>query len=352
MIVLCKALREQGIDAQALHFRKRGYEPDLILHLQQADPADHNSIKQRFLKQAVEEIDIFHFHYGTTFFEDFSDLEYLKKRGKVLIMQHRGSDARRLSIARNAGNPFVQVKRSERYSEETIVRNLKRFSTVIDHAVVADHELAGHVQGYYKHVHLIRQAIDLPQFAPTYPQPGNERPFIIHAPTHQNVKGTDYVLRAIERLRHEGYAFEFDVVRNKKHKEALRLYKRADIVIDQLLIGSFGIFSLEAMALGKPVLCFVRDDLVQHYPPGLPIVNANPMTIYEQLRLLITAPGRREQLGRMGRAYVETYYKPSIAAGRLAGLYRQLMRDQRGAGRHGAHRWTQRDRRGEGDGDA
>ena len=38
---------------------------------------------------------------------------------------------------------------------------------------------------------------------------------------------------------------------------------KADVIVDQLRCGSHGVFAVEAMATGKPVLCYIRDELVE-----------------------------------------------------------------------------------------
>ena len=47
---------------------------------------------------------------------------------------------------------------------------------------------------------------------------------------------------------------ELDIVEGVPHDEARERYARADIVVDQLNAGWHGVFALEAMALGKPVV--------------------------------------------------------------------------------------------------
>ena len=76
---------------------------------------------------------------------------------------------------------------------------------------------------------------------------------------------------------------------NKKlsNKEARKRYETADILIDQLLAGWYGGLAVELMALGKPVICYIREDDLKYIPKEmrdeLPIINAN--TLYTQARL-------------------------------------------------------------------
>lgn len=326
MIVMCDGLRKIGVDALSCHFRQRSVpqRPDHCLHLERMSASERKRTRRRFFEKAVKTYDIFHFHFGQTFFRDASDLPLLKKMGKKMVMQHRGSDVRMLSVARSFHNPWVRVKEGKKREEEEIRKRLRLLSKHIDHAIVADHELLSYIEPYYKHIHLLRQFIDLSQFDPLYPSVKTREPLVIHAPTHKYVKGTEFVLQAIEQLRRDGLSFKFQLIEKLTQEEAYRRYREADIIIDQLLQGSFGVVSLEAMALGKPVICYIRNDLIPTYPQPLPIVNANPRTVYEKLKTLITKPELRRSLGEQGRKYVVDHHNWIAQAKQLKEIYDKL----------------------------
>ncbi|MFS0723256.1 glycosyltransferase [Paenibacillus sp. 1P07SE] len=326
MIEMCTALRQIGVQATSCHFRQRSVplQPDCCLHLERLSREERQKAREIWLEKAVRQYDVFHFHFGQTFFEDLSDLRYLKQLGKKLVVQHRGSDVRMLSIARTQDNPYVRVKSGLRRSEEAICRRLRALSRYIDHAIVADHELLAYIKPFYKHVHLLRQSITIAKFAPAFPAKDNPKPLIVHAPTNEYVKGTEYVLKAVTRLKARGLDFNFELVQNLPHKAAIAKYRQADLIIDQLLQGSCGVFSLEGMALGKPVVCYIRDELKGTYPPGLPLISASPDTIYSTLKRLIRNPELRERRGRAGRRYIEQYYESEGRARELKSIYELL----------------------------
>lgn len=326
MIEMCEALRQIGVDATSCHFRQHNVplHPDECLHLERLSHTDRMKKREAFLAEAVKHYDIFHFHFGETFIKDRSDLEFLKKHGKKLVVQHRGSDVRMLSIARSFDNPYARVKTGRRREEKQIVNKLKSLSKYIDHAIVADHELRPYIHNYYKNIHELRQFITLDKFSPQYPLKQNNKPLIVHAPTNHYLKGTEYVLQAIERMRRKGLLFDFQLIEGLTHEEAIRSYRKADIIIDQLLQGSFGVFGLEGMALGKPVICYIRDKLKDKYPSDLPIVSANPATCYDELKQLVRKPDLRHTLGIAGREYVEKYYDSRKLAEELKEIYKKL----------------------------
>lgn len=110
--------------------------------------------------------------------------------------------------------------------------------------------------------------LDITDWVPVASTPG-PTPIVIHAPSHRGAKGTAHILEAVDRLKAEGVAFEFVLVEKLSNTEARKLYERADLVVDQLLAGWYGGFAVEAMALGKPVICYLRDsDLGCRRPCG------------------------------------------------------------------------------------
>lgn len=320
---LAHALRAKGVDATSCSLRSHHYSylADQCLNFDQYPPEKADELRKAFFNEAIEKYDIFHFHFGETFFPDRSDLEILKKLGKKMIVHHRGSEVRMLSAAKSFNNPYVRVKRS--WPEEKVRSNLEFLSKYFDQAIVNDYELWSYVQPYYKKVHVVPHTIDLSQFTPHYPSL-KERPLIVHAPSRRDTKGTEFVLTAVDKLKKKGLNFEFQLIEGLSHEEALKLYQKATIVIDQLQIGAYGHLSIEAMAMGKPVICYIRDDLVGKYPQELPIISANPSNIFNVLKNLLRQPKSWETVGIQGRRYVETYHSYDKIAETLINIYNEI----------------------------
>ena len=71
-----------------------------------------------------------------------------------------------------------------------------------------------------------------------------------------------------------------------------RRYRDADIVVDQLLAGWYGGFAVEAMALGKPVIAYLRESDLHHVPAGdargVAADPSHPTSIYDVLKDWLT----------------------------------------------------------------
>jgi glycosyltransferase involved in cell wall biosynthesis len=90
---------------------------------------------------------------------------------------------------------------------------------------------------------------------------------IVHAPTNRIIKGTDYILSAVRALQ-KRYPdkIELRLVERLGNEEAINIYMGADIIIDQLRIGWYGAFAVEAMAMCKPVIAYINEDDLRYVP--------------------------------------------------------------------------------------
>ena len=156
------------------------------------------------------------------------------------------------------------------------------------------------------------------KYAPSYPAESPSGPLrIVHAPNHRMFKGTRFLEAAVEELRRDGEIVELVMVERMSNEEALNVYRTADVIFDQCLIGSHGYFGLEAMALGKPVMCSVRKDEYVLAPTECPAIRVLPETIAPTLRSLIRDRQALRRIGIKGRNYVEKYYSVEAFSGRL-----------------------------------
>lgn len=321
---LARALRGKKVNATSVSFYSTNpydYLADIRLGLNEYNSREKEKKRKEFFHKALKQYDTFHFHFGETFYPDKRDLKVLKAAGKKLIMQHRGSEVRSLKKAKSFNNTFVKTKPS--WTEEKIHKNLTLLSKYIQTAVVLDYELLPYVKPYYKNVIVLPRIIEETRIKPQFPDSKN-KPLVIHAPSNREIKGTEFILAAVDKLRDEGFEFDFKLIEKLPRKEAMKIYEDSTIVIDQLRIGAFGNFSLEAMAMGKPVICYIRPDLVGKYSSDLPIINANPDNIYEVLKNTLTENEKWAEIGRKGRQYVEKHHNADLVINKLLKIYAKL----------------------------
>ena len=127
---------------------------------------------------------------------------------------------------------------------------------------------------------VVPPGIDLSEYAPR-PPTDRRAPVVVHAPSSRRRKGTEHVIAACEQL-----PVDLQIVEGLHHDEARKLYEGADIVVDQLNAGWYGLFAIEAMALGKPVVTFLHDEAVARtedaFGTTVPIVSATAETLADR----------------------------------------------------------------------
>jgi hypothetical protein len=150
-----------------------------------------------------------------------------------------------------------------------------------------------------------------------------DRPLRIgHAPSNRAVKGTELILDALNDLKVTGFKFELVLVEGVSNIEAKEIYKTIDVLVDQLFAGWYGGLAVELMALGKPVIAYIRQDDLHFLPDqmraDLPIIQAEPNTIREVLKTILRMP-RAEilEIAKRSRAYVEMWHDPIQIAQRI-----------------------------------
>ena len=261
------------------------------------------------------------------------ELNLYRLAGIPMMVHYQGDDARQgdESIARFKVNIAANVEAgyydasSDRFKRR-MIRRMARYCEAI-YAANPDllHVLpTGTTFVPYSH-------ISLAEWAPIYPAADGIAPLRIgHAPSHRQVKGTDLVLRAIEALRAEGHQLEIVLVEGQSHEAAKRLYESMDVLVDQLYAGWYGGLAVEAMALGKPVLVYIRESDLYLVPEAmaleLPFVRVDPDTILDGLRTVATMPrSELHALGRRSRAFVERWHDPIKIAGDMKLAYEEAL---------------------------
>jgi glycosyltransferase involved in cell wall biosynthesis len=163
------------------------------------------------------------------------------------------------------------------------------------------------------------------RFAPRFPDPQARGPLrIVHAPNHPEFKGTRFLIEAVEELRREGHEIDLQLVQKVPNAQAVEIYRSADLIFDQCLVGFHGYFAIEAMAMGKPVLTYIRKREYLLHPEECPLQSASAGELTERLRELVRDRSRLHELGRAGRRYVEKHFTLEAFAGRMQRAYNEI----------------------------
>ena len=290
-----QALRRRGVDARLVVFERYRLHPEADWSLDRRGGFLRRQATQwRALLRLLPQTDVFHFYFGLTLVPQSLQFPILRALRKKSVFHYLGSDIRgktpaELSFGKKAGAEIVGSYDAVRW--------------------VPDAEV-------------IPPGIDLTTVTPAPPS-GRSRPVIVHAPSSRRRKGTEHVIAACD-----GLDADLQIVEGLHHEEAFERYRDADIVVDQLHAGWYGLFAIECMALGKPVVTFLHDQAVRRTEEAfgieVPIVSATVETLRERLRTLVADGSERRRIGLASRAYVERVHDLEQIADRLLGLYSRL----------------------------
>jgi glycosyltransferase involved in cell wall biosynthesis len=290
-----QALRRRGVDARLVVFNRYELHPEADWSLERRGGFLHRQATQwRALARLLPQTDVFHFVFGLTLVPQAAQFPLLRLFRKKSVMQYLGSDIRgktpeQLAYGKKAGAEIVGSYDAIRWVPEARV---------------------------------IPPGIDLSRISPVPPS-GRARPVVLHAPSSRRRKGTEQVIAALE-----GLDADLEIVEGLHHDEAFERDRNADIVVDQLNAGWYGLFAIECMALGKPVVTYLHDEAVRRtneaFGTDVPLVSATAETLRERLRPLIADAAERRRVGAASRAYVERVHDLDRVTDRLLDVYARL----------------------------
>lgn len=329
--------------------RKNGVESTVLIR----DPSQYNDFCDILIKQPKSRVlatlknmtfcvlnahkyDVIHYSWGQMLiqYQRFGlfgwDLRYFKKRGKVIAVTFQGSDARQADyclehhditfytpedVEAQRANDRFKRRRIEFYAKNADLI----YSTNPDLLAVLPEN--ARFRPYTK--------LQIQDWVPVYSDYEKKQTVIIHAPTKQKVKGTQFVLDAVNRLKSEGYDIDFRLLQNIPNKQVIDFYREADLVIDQLMVGWFGGFAVECMALGKPVMAYLREEDLKYIPEQMrremPVINVNADTIYSVLKRTLDNKSQLADTARAGRAFCEKWMNSEKIAAEIICDYQRVI---------------------------
>ena len=144
-------------------------------------------------------------------------------------------------------------------------------------------------------------------------------PLVVHAPSNPVLKGTSAVEEALQPFIDAG-RIEYRRVSGLPPQDAARLVRSADIVIDQVLLGLYGVLACEALASGAVVLGLVGSAIRDRVDDTIPIVETTPLTVGARLEEVLAGLTELQAAASARRAYVERWHDGSESARVLQGF--------------------------------
>jgi len=333
--ILSAEMQSNGVEAYSVNIVREAafaYEKDIAFpyRVGAIDP-------KHLLYWAARRFEIFHFYFRTTANyvtdgsvskEIFQDVHILRALGCKVIMHFRGTEARLQSVFER-NNAFAWSGDEDPFpGGDTLRKNiLKRADGLFYKLLVTDPEL----QSYVENSMVLQRAIDFKKIDvilgehKSSPQKSSDKKIrIAHAPSRRALKGTKIVLDVIQKLIDQGMDIELDVIEQVTNIEALNRMAQADLVIDQMRIGWYGVLAVEAMALGKPTIAYIRNDLVDKLEPDCPIIKSNPDSFMDDLSALLRDKKKLAAIGVKSRKFAKRYHCSKVVAKKATEIYDTL----------------------------
>jgi glycosyltransferase involved in cell wall biosynthesis len=314
-----EGLRSIGVDVEVVLWAQSpfGYEAGRVVS---------RLGRVRYALSAPFRRDVFHYQYGSTWLRTL-DAWWARLLRRTLVVTYHGDDCRIPSVARERFPARARVVPPDR--ECWARRRLRALGAVADAALVADLELASYVQPYFRRVYVTPLPLHSdPSAAPAPREPGP--PVVLHAASDPLVKGTDTIREAVERVAAR-VPLEFRLLTGVPYDEVARELQRAEVVVDQLNSVTSGVFALEALRLGVPVLGEYDPQALAPYQRDLPVVRVSPVTLEDELETLVRDGELRRKIGAAGPPYVARNHDPVRVAETLLEIYAHARRSARGS---------------------
>jgi len=307
MQLLAESFRKRWIHATSVAYNIdfRGYQNDINL----SGKGIKGSFKRLFFFIfAIIHYDIFHFFWGVSLLSIWRfhliDLPILKLFNKKIVVHFRGLDVvdikhfdylRRVARGENITPPPM--------SRPDQQKKLKKWIKYADEILVSEPDLFDVVPKG----RISPQVINMKYWKPVKKVSRKEIFRIVHAPSSRRKKGTDFIEESIQKLREEGYNIELLMAENLPFHKIKDIYAMADIGIDQVLYGWHGKVSVELMAMGIPVLCYINPNYAKHRL-DLPIINCNIQNLADIIRDCIDGKYNLEKIGSESHQYAYKYH--------------------------------------------
>lgn len=333
-----------GIYAFTRVLRGRGYHIDFYglkkIHFNM--PVDfllefsQNSFKSFFQRvifffKILPKYDIWHLNFMEVFFFYPVSLVILKLLGKKIVVTFRGIDVQTdlefLPKSIYQKNPpekwplYYQIQFLRKNWRSKLLKKIRRqvFVWFADQVILTGPFLASSVSKYNK---IIPYARDIKKNF--IAKKNNKKLIVLHVPSDSVVKGSEIIEKTFKNLR-KYKNIEFKILPKMPREELLLEMSKADIVIDQLLIGWYGGQAVEALAMGKIVLAYLNAPyLALSEIKNIPIINTNYWSIQDDLENIINNYQFFEnKYAKKGFQFAKKYHSAEKIAEEYLEVYRE-----------------------------
>lgn len=268
----------------------------------------------------------------------FADLDYrwtetsfLKQRNLILIQISTGTDFRSPELSKmlmerlnteNLGHvQFSQLNESNFRSADQMSKDAaavvnRNFDLVLDFPS----DQCNYIDIDLKAPFVYPVSGEIKQ-VPSWSKFSDNRWTVIHAPSNPEIKGTVHIRKAAQRLKEEGFEFEYLELEGVPFSRVVDELSRGHIVVNELYGWSPGSLGIEAMQAGCALITRANRELEPWLPVGAEQawISAGPEDVESQLRKLLQNPSLALSVAKKGHNWQAEHYSSSVLRKTLFG---------------------------------
>lgn len=152
---------------------------------------------------------------------------------------------------------------------------------------------------------------------PGRPALERQRPVVLHVPSNPWLKGSQLADPVLSRLHDEG-VIEYRRLVGVSPEEFRAAVLDADVVLDQLLMGWYGVTAVQAMLAGRLTLAHVGPGVRDRVPGELPVVEVTPDSLGDVVVDVARNPASYAAAAAEGPGYARKVHDGRLSARVLA----------------------------------
>lgn len=290
------------------------------------------------VRSIMKNYDVFHFNFGSSIFDfpkanfQLLDIPYFKKHGKIIVT-YNGCDARqkyptmqRVDYAACHNTNCYGGMCNSGELDKLRRSKIEKFNRYADAIFALNPDLLYFLP---ERARFLPYAVSRWDDLELFPfREVKEKFTIVHAPTNQAAKGSEIIIPIVEQIKAKyPDKINFILVENLPNHEAVKIYAQADVIIDQIMIGWYGGFAVEAMKMGKPVMVFIREEDLKFIPAQMAadcndaFINVWQGNLFDKLCNLIENPSQLKLHREAALDYVNRWHNPLYVASLVKEAY-------------------------------
>ena len=167
------------------------------------------------------------------------------------------------------------------------------------------------------HARWLPVVVDDEDLVPASPPFQRVVPVVLHLPSSPRLKGTAAIDAIGQRLADEGL-IEYRSLRDVPASSTAELIRDADIVVDHIVIGNYGVLACQAMAAGRLTVGHIHERVRRRVGRPVPVLEATPLTLEAVLRSVLADPTTIADLAASGPGFVRDLHDGRVSARVLA----------------------------------